>query len=134
MVKGTKSKLLSWCFVATDSQIISGILRFPINSLKRNLLIIRESAAFVFAVRYLRKIYHSNATALIMRRHFLDLLATAFGGQAVDTIIKQPAGSFQAINLLLLPDDYPVQRLQQVFLISGFYFQLYYSIIIHAGI
>jgi hypothetical protein len=67
-----------------------------------------------------------------MRRHFLDLLATAaLGGQAVDTIIKQPAGSFQAINLLLLPDDYPVQRLQQIFLIGGLYFQLYYLIIIH---
>lgn len=67
-----------------------------------------------------------------MRRYFLNILATTtLGGQTYNAFIKQPACCLQAIYLLLLLTDYPVQLLQQVLLISRLYFQLYYSIIIH---
>jgi len=71
--------------------------------------------------------------ALIMRRYFLDIFAASrpLSRQTFNTLIKHSARGFQAVYLLLLPGDYFIQFLQQIFLISGFYFQFDYSVIIH---
>ena len=69
-----------------------------------------------------------------MRRGFVYALAVAaFRGQTFNALVKQPACGFQAIYLLLLLADYFIQCLQQIFLISGFYFQLYDPVIIHSN-
>ena len=70
---------------------------------------------------------------LIVRRHFVcALAAAAFRRQAFNALVKQAASGFQAVYLLLLIADYFIQCLQQVFLVSGFYFQLYNPVSIHS--
>jgi hypothetical protein len=67
-----------------------------------------------------------------MRRHFFGALsAGAFRRQAFNSLVEHSASGFQTVYLLLLPADYFIQILQQIFLISRFYFQLDYSVIIH---
>ena len=67
-----------------------------------------------------------------MRRHFFGTLATsAFRRQAFNALVEHSTSRFQAVYLLLLPGDYFIQFLQQIFLVSRFYFQLDYSVIIH---
>jgi len=68
-----------------------------------------------------------------MRRNFFDIFAAArpLGRQAFNPLVEHSASGFQAVYLLLLPGDYFIQLLQQIFLISGFYFQFDYSVVIH---
>jgi hypothetical protein len=69
-----------------------------------------------------------------MRRDFLNILSgAALDRQAFNALVKHFARSFQAVDLLLLPGDYLVQFLQQIFLISDLYFQLNDSFVIHTG-
>jgi len=71
-------------------------------------------------------------SALIMRRHFINVFArTALNRQAFNAFVEHSARGFQAVYLLLLPGDYFIQGLQQIFLISCFYFQFDYSVIVH---
>jgi hypothetical protein len=75
---------------------------------------------------------HDSARRLIMGRYFLSTFAARpLGRQAFNALVEHSACGFQAVYLLLLPADYFVQILQQIFLISGFYFQLDYPIIVH---
>ncbi len=67
-----------------------------------------------------------------MRRYFFNAFTAAtLNRQALNAFVEHSASGFQPVYLLLLLTDYFVQILQQILLISGFYFQFDYSVIIH---